>query len=189
VEFAASGVERALLLFRVVVDQRATVLVDHVAEKSLSSLFTYFLEKGRSSGRGWERLDEARCSMKGPRQATSSPPAARLCPAHPRLLLQLENPLRTVKSQGCGKAAWAGMAWMGKVPNQLAKLGRICQVIPPAMETSGAARSHPSIVDAIIKSMALTPPSRSQEAEEKASQPVRKFVGPPASEEYDGLRG
>jgi hypothetical protein len=37
VEFAASGVERALLLFRAVVDQRATVLVDGVAKKSVSS--------------------------------------------------------------------------------------------------------------------------------------------------------
>lgn len=39
VEFATSGVERALLLFRAVVDQRAAVLVDHVAEKSVSRHF------------------------------------------------------------------------------------------------------------------------------------------------------
>ena len=39
VEFAAGGVERALFLFRAVVDERAAVLVDHVAEKSVSSHF------------------------------------------------------------------------------------------------------------------------------------------------------
>jgi MFS family permease len=39
VEFATSGVEGALLLLRAVVDQRAAVLVDHVAEKSVSRHF------------------------------------------------------------------------------------------------------------------------------------------------------
>ena len=50
VEFAAGRVEGALLLFRAVVDQRAAVLMDHVAEKSVSSDLS--LEKGRRSGRG-----------------------------------------------------------------------------------------------------------------------------------------
>ena len=37
VELAASGVERALLVLRAVVDERAAVLVDGVAKKSVSS--------------------------------------------------------------------------------------------------------------------------------------------------------
>ena len=37
VEFAASGVEGTLFLFRAVVNERAAVLMDHVAEKSISS--------------------------------------------------------------------------------------------------------------------------------------------------------
>ena len=39
VEFAASGVERALLLIRAVVDERTAVLVDHAAEESVSNHF------------------------------------------------------------------------------------------------------------------------------------------------------
>jgi hypothetical protein len=37
VEFAAGGVEGALLVFRAVVEQRAAVLVDHIAEKLFRS--------------------------------------------------------------------------------------------------------------------------------------------------------
>ena len=37
VEFAASGVEGSLFLFRAVVNERAAVLMDHVAEKSVSN--------------------------------------------------------------------------------------------------------------------------------------------------------
>jgi hypothetical protein len=40
VEFAAGGVEGALVFFRAVVNERATVVVDRVAEKLLSSLFS-----------------------------------------------------------------------------------------------------------------------------------------------------
>ena len=39
-EFAAGGVERALVFFRAVVNERATVVVDRVAEKLLSSLLS-----------------------------------------------------------------------------------------------------------------------------------------------------
>ena len=37
VEFAASRIEGTLLLVRAVVNERAAVLMDHVAEKSVSS--------------------------------------------------------------------------------------------------------------------------------------------------------
>ena len=39
-EFAAGGVEGALVFFRAVVNERATVVVDRVAEKLLSSLLS-----------------------------------------------------------------------------------------------------------------------------------------------------
>ena len=39
VEFAAGGVEGAPLLVRAVVNQRASVLVDHVAEKAVHATF------------------------------------------------------------------------------------------------------------------------------------------------------
>ena len=42
-KFAAGRVERALLVFRAVVDQRAAVLVDHIAEK----LWDSHLSQGR----------------------------------------------------------------------------------------------------------------------------------------------
>jgi len=40
VEFAAGGVEGALVFFRAVVNERATVVVNRVAEKLLSSLLS-----------------------------------------------------------------------------------------------------------------------------------------------------
>jgi len=40
VEFAASGVEGTLFFFRAVVNKRAAVLMDHVAEKSVCNHFS-----------------------------------------------------------------------------------------------------------------------------------------------------
>jgi hypothetical protein len=90
VEFAAGRIQGALFLFRAVVDQWAAVGMNRIAKKSLRSNFSQRrgvvqVANDFSSEHPevvhvlvfGERLDEAKCSMNGRRQATSSSPGGR----------------------------------------------------------------------------------------------------------------